>query len=809
MNFTKILVCLWAVVTVSACQAMPSIPLISTALPTATATITPGGPTLTPSPTITPTPFPTLPPVVRIDSGDQSLFYGDFDSARTEYQGAYNDSTDPALKAAALWGLGRTELADGNYQAALERFTTLTSDYPESTYSARAAFLIGRAYSGLGQHSQAAQAYSAYMQRIPGVLDAYVQDYRGDELVAAKDYAGALEAYQAALTAPRLDDGLDLQIKMAQTRADFGDFAGALVLYDQITSTTDNDYVKAQMDYLAGNAHLALGQNDQAYQRYTNAVDNYPLSYYSYLSLLALVDADVAVDELNRGLVDYYSDQYDVALAAFDRYIAGNPENDGTPHYYRAQTLRALQRNQEAIDEYNTFIQNYPSHANWVDAWQDKAYLQWATLDDYQGASQTLLDFVSQSPDSAFAPELLMDAARIMERDNRLAEAAQTWERVADEYPGVELVNDALFLAGIARYRLQDYAGALTVFQRNLLLVTEPEDRARAYLWIGKTQKILGDSAAAQESWQQAQSTDPASYYGLRSRDLLLGRAPFELPASVNLNPDLEKERKEAESWLRVSFNLPPETDLTGPGTLAQDPRFVRGTELWELGMYDEARLEFESLRESVESSATDSFRLANHLREIGLYRSAIFAARQVLTLAGQDTQQASLTAPPYFNHLRYGLYYHDLIIEEAQKYGLDPLFMFSVIRQESLFEGFVRSTAGAHGLMQIIPSTGEQIAHELNWPPVFDSEDLYRPLVSVTFGSYYLHRTRDMVNGDIYAGLAAYNAGPGSALIWQELAGGDPDLLLEIIRFEETRDYIRYIYEIYSTYRSLYGPQG
>jgi soluble lytic murein transglycosylase len=225
--------------------------------------------------------------------------------------------------------------------------------------------------------------------------------------------------------------------------------------------------------------------------------------------------------------------------------------------------------------------------------------------------------------------------------------------------------------------------------------------------------------------------------------------------------------------------------------------------------MYDEARLEFESLRESVSISPTDSFRLANHLLGIGLYRTAIFAARQVLTLAGQESQQASLTAPPYFNHLRYGLYYHDLVIVEAERYGLDPLFLFSVIRQESLFEGFVRSTAGAHGLMQVIPATGQQIANELAWPPSYDSDDLYRPIVSVRYGSYYLTRTRDMLNGDIYAGLAAYNAGPGNAMVWQDLAGGDPDLLLEIIRFEETRNYIRFISEIYSTYRTLYSPQS
>lgn len=789
-----------AIFVVAACQPFPA------PIPTAVPSITPGGPTLTPTATVTPTPLPTLAPVVRIDAGDQALFYGDYDTARDQYLNAFNDATDSAVKAAALWGLGRTELADRNYQTALERFTALTNQYPESTYSARAPFLMARAYEGLGQYTQAAQAYSTYMTRIPGVLDAYVQEYRGDALVEAQNYGEAIAAYNAALSASRLDDGENLQIKIAKARASFGDYAGALILYDQISSTTTSDYVKAQMDYVAGQAHVALGQADQAHARYLDAVNNFPLSYYAYLSLVELVDANIPVDELNRGLVDYYAQQYDVALVAFDKYIATYPDNDGTAHYFRASTLRELQRTDEAITEYDYFIQHYASHARWVDAWEDKAYLQWAVQNDYRAAAKTLLDYVSTAPNSPAAPLVLMDAARIIERDNRLDEAAQAWERVATEYPASEQAPEALFLAGISRYRLRDYSGALMIFQRNLLLATEPEARARALLWIGKTQAILGDATSAQTSWQQGQAVDPAGYYSVRARDLLEGRSPFQPPATANFNPDLEKERKDAEAWLRVSFNLPPETDLSGPGALAQDPRFVRGTELWELGMYDEARLEFESLRESVSNSATDSFRLANHLLGIGLYRSAIFAARQVLSLAGQDSQQASLTAPAYFNHMRYGLYYHDLIINEAQKYGLDPLFMFSVIRQESLFEGFVRSTAGAHGLMQIIPATGEQIASELNWPPLFDSEDLYRPIVSVRFGSYYLHKTQDMLSGSVYGGLAAYNAGPGNALVWNQLAGNDPDLLLEIIRFEETRNYIRYIYEIYSTYRTIYG---
>jgi soluble lytic murein transglycosylase len=784
---------------------------VPSSLPTSTPA---GNDAPTPVPTLPPTatPFPTPVPVVRVESGDRALFYGDFDQAREQYTSAFNESTDKAVQAAALWGLGRTDLSDGLYQSAIETLTHLVNEYPDSTYAARAYFLMGQAFSELGQYQPSADAYNTYLTRVPGVLDGYVQDYRGDALYAIGDYTGAMNAYTAALNASRLDDGLTLQIKIAQSRFDFGDYAGALTMWDQIFNTTTNDYIKAQMDFFAGNTHIKLGQVPEAQARYLHAVDNYPLSNYSYLALIELLNANVPVNDLDRGLVDYFAGQYDIALVALDRYIEDNqtnPDNDGTAAYYRALTLREMQRSDEAVTALDNFIKAYPAHPRWTDAWSDKAFLEWAVQGEYETGAKTLLDFVSTVPTSSFAPDFLMNAARVTERNDRLEEAAQIWERVANEYPANEQVPDALFLAGISLYRLQDYTGAMNLFQRDLILSSKPEDLARAYFWIGKVQEQMGDRTSAEKSWQQSQASDPTGYYSLRAQDVLLKRPPFQSPTSLNLDVDITKERKDAEVWMRITFGLPADTDLSGPGTLAQDARFIRGTELWELGMYDEARMEFESLRESIQQNPVDSFHLANHLLDIGLYRTAIFAAREVLTLAGMQSQSASLTAPSYFNHLRYGLYYKELILPEEQRYGLDPLFMFSVIRQESLFEGFVRSAAGAHGLMQIVQPTGAQIASELNWPPAYSEDDLYRPNVSVRFGTYYLDKNRDLLGGSIYGTLAAYNAGPGNALVWKELAGDDPDLLLEVIRFQETRDYIRLIYEIYGTYRKIYSPNN
>jgi soluble lytic murein transglycosylase len=106
---------------------------------------------------------------------------------------------------------------------------------------------------------------------------------------------------------------------------------------------------------------------------------------------------------------------------------------------------------------------------------------------------------------------------------------------------------------------------------------------------------------------------------------------------------------------------------------------------------------------------------------------------------------------------------------------------------------------------MQVIPSTGQEIAAKLGWPPGYTDEDLYRPDVSVRFGIDYLAEQRDRYDGDLYAALAAYNAGQFNATPWKELAPDDPDLFFEIIRIDQPQLYIRSIYEFFNIYKELY----
>lgn len=759
-------------------------------------------PTSTPQPTPTPTPTPL--PTVRIGLAQDALFAGDYDRALAELQSAFEGAADDDTRASARLGIGRLRLLQRNYEEAAKMLKEVTETFPESNQAAFAWFHLGQAYAELQLWQQAADAYGEYLHRRPGFIDAYTQEARGDALSAANNSADALVAYQAAAQAPQLSDPIYLEIKAARAYAALGDDTNALRAFMEIYDKTGNDYIKAQMDLLAGQVYIRMGMPEQAHARFQDSVANFPKAYDSYSALVALVDGGIPVDEYNRGLVDYFAGQFGVAVEAFNRYLAGNPQHDGAAHHYKALSMREIGDYAGAIAEWNALIADHAGDRFFTAAWDEKAYTQWVYLEEYPQAAQTLLDFIRLYPTADAAPGFLFEAARIFERANRLTEAANTWERLINEYPTNEKSYRALFLAAITRYRLGSYDVALTSFQRVLVLNSGPADQAMALLWVGKTYQALGQTDKSHEAWEQAAQADPTGYYSERARELLVGQPPLTLTNPFSLDVNLEQEQHLAELWVRTNFTVPEGTDLSNLGSLAQDERIRRGDEFWTLGLYPEASAEFEAIRSDLQNDAVSLFRLLNHLVDLGFYRSAVFTSRQILNLAGLD-DAATFTAPNYFNHIRFGAYFRSFVEEAAAAEGFHPLFLLAVIRQESLFEGFVRSSAGARGLMQILPTTGQDVAETMHWPPDFTPEDLYRPMVSIRLGARYLARQRDYFGGDLYTMLAAYNGGPGNAEYWRQLAPGDPDLFLEVIRYDETRTYITQIAEFLNLYRRMY----
>jgi soluble lytic murein transglycosylase len=195
-------------------------------------------------------------------------------------------------------------------------------------------------------------------------------------------------------------------------------------------------------------------------------------------------------------------------------------------------------------------------------------------------------------------------------------------------------------------------------------------------------------------------------------------------------------------------------------------------------------------------------YQLALAGRSMGLYRSSIRCVQRIVHLSPVESV---LEGPLFLQRLAYPLYFKDLVIAEAQANALDPLLLFALIRQESLFESYIASWAGARGLTQIVPATGEWVAAHLGWPE-YRSEDLDKPYVNVKFGAWYLaYQIQDF--GNIFAALAAYNAGPGNAIRWLSAENdSDDDLFVEGITFAESQLYVKRLYEYYFAYHALYG---
>ena len=756
----------------------------------------------TPWPTLTPTQVPAA----QILTADRALFIGDWSLAAELYGQALAESADTSVQVQGALGIARIHLLQNDPARALNSLRELQDKYPFAENIPESNYFLGMTFAQLQRYEEAAIAFQAYVDVRPGTLDSYVLELSADAWLNAGKAEQAAATYRLAAAADRLNSADAVELKLAQAELALGESQAALSRLQTLTLSTTNDFIKAESNFRQAEIHQQLGETIESNALLQENVRQFPVAFHSYLSLQSLDKTSEPISELDRGLVLYFAGEAGLAVSAFERFLStANAEHDGTAHHFQALALRQIGSYARAIAEWQVLIDTHePTDARWAEAWDDIGYTQWAFNDDSPGAVLTFSNFADAAPESPRAPEMLASAAWVAERDGQLQTAIDIWRRIDLEFPTHSLAFRSAFLAGVGEYRLSQFPAALDMFRRASQIAVTAQDQASASYWIGKSEMALGFSEAANATWQQTASLDPTGYYSERALDLLLDRPPFAPPETIDFSIDWASERQQAETWLKATFGLDSGVELAGLGPLADDVRVVRGSAFWRLGEHERARAEFEALRSAISGDPAANYRLTNYLLELGLYRTAIFTARQVLNLAGMDDAQ-TLGAPNFFNHVRFGLYYSDLVLPLADDAGLHALLVYSVIRQESLFEGFVRSSAGARGLMQIIPATGQQIFNNMGWPSNYQAGDLYRPLVNVTYGIDYLSDQYAFLDDSTFAALAAYNAGPGNARQWLDLSPDDPDLLLEIVRFSETRQYIRGVYEIFSIYRRIY----
>lgn len=283
--------------------------------------------------------------------------------------------------------------------------------------------------------------------------------------------------------------------------------------------------------------------------------------------------------------------------------------------------------------------------------------------------------------------------------------------------------------------------------------------------------------------WTAAPATTPANVYRWRYWHARALEALGEEATAVEAYRAVAGERDYygflAADRLGIDYTLghrPVAPDAADRARLAANPGLLRAREFYRLGLRQQANQEWQWLITHLPKREVE---IAAHLaHEWGWHDRAIVALGAVQSYDDLE--------------LRFPLLFERDVRNAAQRRGLPPALVYSIIRGESAFVVDARSSAGALGLMQMLPSTGEETARHLGLPWRSDAE-LLVPAKNIQLGSEYLRRVLRQFGGSFPLAAAAYNAGPGRVKSWLPKSGCVPaDVWVELIPFTETEGYVR-----------------
>jgi len=151
----------------------------------------------------------------------------------------------------------------------------------------------------------------------------------------------------------------------------------------------------------------------------------------------------------------------------------------------------------------------------------------------------------------------------------------------------------------------------------------------------------------------------------------------------------------------------------------------------------------------------------------------------------------------------RFPMPFHDTVLRKSREIGLDPAYVYGLIRQESRFVMDARSGVGASGLMQVMPATARWTAKKIGMSD-FTPGQITDHETNITIGTNYLKLALDDFDGSMALAAAAYNAGPGRPRNWRNGPIVEAAIWAENVPFSETRDYVKKVLANTTNYAAL-----
>jgi soluble lytic murein transglycosylase len=294
------------------------------------------------------------------------------------------------------------------------------------------------------------------------------------------------------------------------------------------------------------------------------------------------------------------------------------------------------------------------------------------------------------------------------------------------------------------------------------------------------------------EKMSPLQRNEPAWIYWRGRAALALGDAAEAQTLFARIAGEHHFYARLAAEELGLAFSIPPKGYTPAPeevAAIAREPGFRRALALYRLDQ------RFESAREWIWS--------IRGMDDKQLLAAAEFARQNEMFDRAINTADKTLAVHDF--SVRYLAPHREALGEKARAQQLEEAWVLGLVRQESRFISAIKSSAGAAGLMQLMPATAKWVARRMgmqgySWARVTDTG------INAALGTYYLRHVLDDLDGSPVLAAAAYNAGPGRARRWRDTRPLEGAIYAETIPFNETRDYVKKVMNNTMYYAAMLG---
>lgn len=684
----------------------------------------------------------------------------------------------------------------GWHEEALRIFIFLSGESDDPRIAGVASLMAGHIMGQL--QLDGADAYLERASAVYPLIGDYASFKLASLLEGQGDYEKAAGLYQAvALSYPDSPLQKRALLKSADAYLTADNLPQARDAYESYISLYPGDKAIPSALYGIGKSYLQEENVPFGIDYFKRIWVEYPASPVSWSAKEEMnrlqgegheIPAPLPGEAYVRGERLYEAGLYADALTEYKRFLSGGKdiakEKEAGAHFKIGMSNYHLRRTEDAENDLEAFLNNYPDHVKSQEAlyWLGRTYLRGGKEDAFIRASKGYLKQYKDKNEEKI-PEILYRLGAVHAGQRDVETAISYYDRVMTEYPDSSFATDSQWAGGWLLYKEQELKKALLQFDNILQERKDSHYAPQSLYWKARILERMDDAAGMEKGLCQLCRDYPGSFYCLFARY----QYSMECVSPV----------------YAVILDVEGDSDaVPHPAEAGEDELAIRLKLLYHLGFREELADEAQLLRKKMAKDKKKAVSLASLFSSVEEYNASLGV---IASNFSREVLYRDQGGDPRIWRLMYPIGYSEMVNRYAGENDTDPLLLYALIREESWYNRRVISSAGAVGLMQLMPQT----ASAVNGSPV-GRDLLFDPAVNIALGAKFFAGLLRQYDGNIFVALAAYNAGPAVVSRWlEEREGFELDEFIEDIPYKETRNYVKKVFTSYMEYLRMTGVTG